>query len=460
MLARIAQRHARTVPQRRTFAARVAVGRQLGFDVAHRVDAVSTGVVEVVRFPEGRTPVVAGPRVLQDTIGKRFEEQARPERRSELAKLANFLPHLVVAQRDPRPRTALADGRGEHELEHDVGAEALARAAQVVLELLQVQPRQHAVQHHRRTGVEQPFDPGDGLVVRGFADAEDGRAGGRVKRVQRHDGALQAGRDGAGREVGLGKRTAVRVRIPRHAERRQMLDDRPEAGMDGRLAAGHDDAAKAQSVQEVGAPQQLLAGMKEQRRVAGVAAHRAAVVALLAETEESAALRRHRRLFRNEFLEETGRALLAERRRRRRPGLCVVRQAQRLVLFAISPRLVVIALGGRRRGSNAAIELGDDDLAHVLGDQTDDQVDDPLLVAAVSPVRTCLAILQVPVEVLDDEVDDGVDDAFLVVIAAAVAALVAVAVTAPPAVVTATALVAPPVPTAAVLVAAATLVVA
>jgi hypothetical protein len=137
-----------------------------------------------------------------------------------------------------------------------------------------------------------------------------------------------------------------------------------------------------------------------------------------------------------------------------------VRQAQRLVLFAISPRLVVLALGGRRGGSNAAIELGDDDLSHVLGDQTDDQVDDAFLVAAVSPLRPCLPILQVPVEVLDDEVDDGVDDSFLVVIAAAVAAFIAVAVTAPPAVLTATALVAPPVPTAAVLIAAAALVVA
>lgn len=75
-----------------------------------------------------------------------------------------------------------------------------------------------------------------------------------------------------------------------------------------------------------------------------------------------------------------------------------------------------------------AIELFDDDLADMLGDQADDQVDDPFLVAAaVSVVRVRLPILHHSSDLFGDEMHDGVDDPLFVAVAVAAAAVVAVA---------------------------------
>jgi hypothetical protein len=88
-----------------------------------------------------------------------------------------------------------------------------------------------------------------------------------------------------------------------------LMSDRPEAGMDGRLAARHDRTAEAMAVQEVGALEQLLGRMEEEGGLSGVAAHGAIVVALLPEAEESGALRGDRLGVRDLLLEEaeTGR---------------------------------------------------------------------------------------------------------------------------------------------------------
>ena len=98
---------------------------------------------------------------------------------------------------------------------------------------------------------------------------------------------------------GLGEGAAVGVDVPHHAVRGEPLDHRPEARVNGGLAAGDHDAPEAACVQEVGAPQQLVRGVEEERRLAGVAAHRTVVVALLAEAEQRGAARGDRRVLRD-----------------------------------------------------------------------------------------------------------------------------------------------------------------
>src|SRR5438067_2018862 len=68
--------------------------------------------------------------------------------------------------------------------------------------------------------------------------------------------------------------------------------DRPEAGVDRRLAAGDDRAPEAGAMEEGGTPEERLGRMEEERRVSRVATHRTVVVALLAEPKEDGALRR------------------------------------------------------------------------------------------------------------------------------------------------------------------------
>ena len=66
-------------------------------------------------------------------------------------------------------------------------------------------------------------------------------------------------------------------------------------------------------------------------------------------------------------------------------------------LFGFRPQgLLRFRFAARRSGrrfrigtADPAVELLDDDLAHVFGNEADDQIDDPLLVAAAPVVRRC-----------------------------------------------------------------------
>src|SRR5262249_22945206 len=124
--------------------------------------------------------------------------------------------------------------------------------------------------------------------------------------------------DGPPREAVLREGAAVRVDVPRQAVGVEPFDDRPEAWVDRRLAAGDDRPPEAAALQERRAPEQRLGGMAEERRLPGVAAHRAVVVALLAEPEECRAVGGDGLLVGDLLLEEAGRRrarnLLARRR--------------------------------------------------------------------------------------------------------------------------------------------------
>jgi hypothetical protein len=73
--------------------------------------------------------------------------------------------------------------------------------------------------------------------------------------------------------------------------------------------------------------------------------------------------------------------------------------------------------GGRFGAAEPAVELFGDDLADMLGDQPDDQVDDALLVAAAAFLVLWLArhaVVDDPLDALADQVDDRVDHSLLV----------------------------------------------
>ncbi|MBX3025710.1 hypothetical protein KF840_12455 [bacterium] len=85
----------------------------------------------------------------------------------------------------------------------------------------------------------------------------------------------------------------------------------------------------------------------------------------------------------------------------------------------------------RRRGrlarAQSAIELVGHDLAHVLRNAADDEVDDALLVATVVtlPGRPTLPVLEQAIDALGDQVDDRVDDPLLVEVAIVAVMIVA-----------------------------------
>ena len=139
---------------------------------------------------------------------------------------------VAIAQGgDLRPLAALADGGWEDELERPRRVRSARRPkSQVVLELRRLSRAEDAVDHHLDADLDEALDPGDGFVVRGLAGAEDRGAGRRVMRMQRDDGALEAGIDGAARESRLREATAVGVGIPRHSvarARRAMMRQKP-----------------------------------------------------------------------------------------------------------------------------------------------------------------------------------------------------------------------------------------
>jgi len=75
----------------------------------------------------------------------------------------------------------------------------------------------------------------------------------------------------------------------------------------------------------------------------------------------------------------------------------------------------VASLVARFGRAQAPVELRGDDLLHVLRNQTDDQVDEALLVAAiVVRPRSRLLVLEHAADLFGDAVNDRVDDALLV----------------------------------------------
>src|SRR5207245_866817 len=122
--------------------------------------------------------------------------------------------------------------------------------------------------------------------------AKERRARRRTMRVQRDDGALQSVPGGAACEAVLREAPTVGVDVPGETVGLQPFHDRPEAGVDRRLAAGDDRAPEAGAMEERGAPEERLGRMEEEGRLSRVAAHRTVVVALLAEAKEDRAVRR------------------------------------------------------------------------------------------------------------------------------------------------------------------------
>ena len=166
--------------------------------------------------------------------------------------------------------------------------------AQVLLELAQVRPGQHAVQRDVDIGVQEAVDARDGLVMRVLPRTEERGTRRRTMGVQGDDRALEAVPGGAACEAVLREGPTVRVDVPREAVGLQPFHDRPETGVNRRLAPGDDRASEAGAMEERGAPEERLGRMEEQRCLSRVAAHRTVVVALLAEPEEDGAIRSDR----------------------------------------------------------------------------------------------------------------------------------------------------------------------
>ena len=134
--------------------------------------------------------------------------------------------------------------------------------------------------------------------------AEDGSARRRTWECSETIARFRPVLGGPACEPVLGEAPAVRVDVPGEAVGGEPFHDRPEAGMDRRLAAGDDRAPEAVAVEECGTPEERFGRMEEERRLPGVAAHRAVVVALLAEPEEGGAARRDGLVVRDLLLEE------------------------------------------------------------------------------------------------------------------------------------------------------------
>ena len=261
--------------------------------MAHRVDPIAGRVVEVVRLAEGPSADVQGAGVVENAVRKRLEEDAGAELERRGTETLDALADLAVPhRRDAGPRAALADRRWEDELERRALAEARTSGAQVLLQLAEVQPGQHAVDRHVDIGIQEAVDARDGLVMGVLPGAEERGARRRTMRVQRDDRPLEAVLGGAACEAVLREAPTVRVDVPREAVGLQPFHDRPEAGVDRRLAAGDDRAPEAGAMEERGTPEERLGRMEEERRVSRVATHRTVVVALLAEPKEDGALRR------------------------------------------------------------------------------------------------------------------------------------------------------------------------
>src|SRR6185295_9694775 len=96
-----------------------------------------------------------------------------PHRRGDVA---------VSHRRDAVPGAALADGRGEHELERRAPAPARVTGAQVGVQLAEVQAGEHAVDRDVDLRLDEAVDAGDGLVMRLLARAEYRRARRRIER--------------------------------------------------------------------------------------------------------------------------------------------------------------------------------------------------------------------------------------------------------------------------------------
>src|SRR5207237_1012647 len=101
-------------------------------------------------------------------------------------------------------------------------------------------------------------------LERGGTETLDGRADRSVAkrraamRVQRDDRPLEAVLGGAACEAVLREAPTVRVAVPREAVGLQPFHDRPEAGVDRRLAAGDDRAPEAGAMEEGGTPEERL----------------------------------------------------------------------------------------------------------------------------------------------------------------------------------------------------------
>src|SRR5439155_17343220 len=75
----VVARDARAAAERRTTAARFPERRQLGLDVAHRVDPIAARVVEIVCLAERPSPEIHGVRLIENAVRKRLEEDAGAE---------------------------------------------------------------------------------------------------------------------------------------------------------------------------------------------------------------------------------------------------------------------------------------------------------------------------------------------------------------------------------------------
>src|SRR5438552_18429750 len=98
----------------------------------------------------------------------------------------------VPLRRDAGPRAALAYRRWEDELERRALAEARTSGAQVLLQLAEVQPGQHAVDRHVDIGIQEAVDARDGLVMGVLPGAEERGTRRWTMGVQRNDRALQS----------------------------------------------------------------------------------------------------------------------------------------------------------------------------------------------------------------------------------------------------------------------------
>src|SRR5207302_2058679 len=152
----VVARHARAAAKHGATPAHFPERRELRFDVAHRVDPIAGRVVEVVRLAKGPSADVQGARVVENAVRKRLEEDAGAELERRGTETLDALADLAVPHRgDAGPRAALADRRREDELERRALAEARTSSAQVLVQLAEVQPGQHAVDRHVDIGVQE-----------------------------------------------------------------------------------------------------------------------------------------------------------------------------------------------------------------------------------------------------------------------------------------------------------------